>query len=82
MPVGTLEFCEAKCASWIDEYGTSQVCAASYQGVLLPSLTGFQLVRFCVNPRVQYLARTHDDDISALLAGFDEAVDEALWRPR
>ena len=77
-PVGEYAYCQGECAAMADRASST---LRALEALLLPARTVVQLIRFCINPRVQYLTRVHEvADLSDILRSFDVAIDRTLWR--
>ena len=77
-PVGTANFCQQHCAEFARNAAATLRAIDALQ---LSCRTGVQMIRFCINTRVQYMVRTHEAvNLDQILSSFDNSVDGALWR--
>ena len=76
-PVGTFEFRAATTRALIDKYIR---ILPTLDALQVNPIAAFNIIKFCVNARANYLARVQDLDGLDCLQAFDTAVDEAIFK--
>ncbi len=76
-PVGSASFRRNFCEEQVVKYTR---CLPTINTLQIDPSPAFNLIKFCINPRINYLVRVQDVDSRESVQAFDEAIDEALFQ--